>query len=364
MKELRDLLLAHAHLTNAGEAAVLATVIHTEGSTYRRPGARLLVASDDSVVGVVSGGCLEPDLVEHARAVLHSGEPRRLRYDHTRPDDLIWGLGVGCAGILEVFVERIDAAHPGPLQILRTWLDERHRGAIATRVAGSRVGSRRALRLRAVPAGDALLRVHDDALSVALASGRPRLIRDAQGDVAIEVFQPPTRLALFGAGPDAPPLVAQAVLLGWEVVVWDHRPTMTASERFDGHTVSCTAPEDAVATLSVTADTFAVVMTHHFLRDRTLLSALLASPCRYVAVLGSRQRTEQILRELALDGELPADADRRLFAPAGLDLGAEAPEEIALAIAAEIRAVASGRRGGPLCERKDPIHNYNERWTS
>jgi xanthine/CO dehydrogenase XdhC/CoxF family maturation factor len=134
VKELRDLLSAWARLTRLGEAAVLASVVHTEGSTYRRAGARLLIGSDGSVVGVVSGGCLEPDLVEHARAVLRSGEPRRLRYDHARPDDLVWGLGLGCAGILEVFLERIDAAHPGPLQTLQAWLDARHTGAIATRV--------------------------------------------------------------------------------------------------------------------------------------------------------------------------------------------------------------------------------------
>ena len=181
-------------------------------------------------------------------------------------------------------------------------------------------------------------------------------MRDPAGDVAIETFRPPPRLAIFGAGPDAPPLVAQAELLGWQVDVWDHRPEQARAERFPGHTVACTPAEDAVAAIAPTADTFAVVMTHHFLRDRTLLAALLASPCPYVAALGPRRRTEQLLREIELESGLPADTARRVFAPAGLDLGAEAPEEIALAIAAEIRAAASGRRGGPLGDRKEPIH--------
>jgi xanthine/CO dehydrogenase XdhC/CoxF family maturation factor len=353
VRELRDILAAHARLARRGEAGVLATVVHAEGSTYRRAGARLLVGPDDAVVGLVSGGCLEPDLVAHARDVLRSGEPRRVRYDHARPDDLVWGLGLGCAGLVELFLERVDAQRPGPLGTLRAWLDARHTGAIATRLSGPHAGSRRALRHGADPTGDAALRAHDAALAAALASDRPRLLRDPRGDVAIEVFRPPPRLALFGAGPDAPPLVAQAELLGWDVALWGHRP---AADRLSSHAVVRTRVEDAVRALGVTPDTFAVVMTHHFLRDRTLLAALLASPCRYVAVLGPRRRTEQLLRELAQDGALPADARERVFAPAGLDLGAEAPEEIALAIAAEVRAVAAGRRGGPLRERKDPIH--------
>jgi xanthine/CO dehydrogenase XdhC/CoxF family maturation factor len=357
MRELRDLLAAWRRLADAGDAAVLATVIHTEGSTYRRAGARLLVGRDGTAIGVVSGGCLEPDLVEHARAVLSTGDARRLRYDHARPDDLVWGLGLGCAGVVELFLERVDAAHPGPLETLRAWLDARSAGAIATRVGGPEPARRRTLRAGAAPSGDPTLAAHDAALAEALASGRPRLVPDAAaGDVAIEAFRPPPRLAIFGAGPDAPPLVAQAELLGWHVDVWDHRPEYARPGRFRAHTVVCTPAEDAVAAVAPTADTFAVVMTHHFLRDRTLLAALLASPCPYVAALGPRRRTEQLLREIDLEGGLPADAARRVFAPAGLDLGAEAPEEIALAIAAEIRAVASGRRGGPLGERKDPIH--------
>ena len=356
MRELRDLLAAWRRLADAGGAAVLATVIHTEGSTYRRAGARLLVAADGSAIGVVSGGCLEPDLVEHAQAVLRSGEARRLRYDHARPDDLVWGLGLGCAGIVELFLERVDAAHPGPLETLRGWLDARTSGAIATRIGGPDTARRRTLCTGAAPEGDAALCAHDAALADALASGRPRLLRDSAGDVAIETFRPPPRLAIFGAGPDAPPLVAQAELLGWQVDVWDHRPEQARAERFPGHTVACTPAEDAVAAIAPTADTFAVVMTHHFLRDRTLLAALLASPCPYVAALGPRRRTEQLLREIELESGLPADTARRVFAPAGLDLGAEAPEEIALAIAAEIRAAASGRRGGPLGDRKEPIH--------
>jgi xanthine/CO dehydrogenase XdhC/CoxF family maturation factor len=357
VKELRDLLSAYEQLARAGGAGVLATVVHAEGSTYRRPGARLLALPDGGAVGVVSGGCLEPDLAEHAKAVLRSGEPRCVRYDHARPDDLVWGLGLGCAGIVDVFLERVDAARPGPLETLRAWLAARRPGAIATRISGARAGTRRTFQLGADPEGGGDLALHAAALAEAAGDGRPRRIRDAQrGDVAIEAFRPPPRLAIFGAGPDAPPLVAQAELLGWSVAVWDHRAERARAERFRGLPMVCTAPENAVAAVGVLPDTFAVVMTHHFLRDRTLLAALLSSDCRYVAVLGPRRRTEHLLREIDLAGGLPADVAERLFAPAGLDLGAEAPEEIALAIAAEIRAVAAGRRGGPLRDRKDPIH--------
>jgi xanthine dehydrogenase accessory factor len=356
MRDLRDVLARYEAIAAAGGVAALATLIHAEGSTYRRPGARLLIAPDDVAVGLVSGGCLEADIIERAQSVLAGGPPLRLRYDHSRPDDVVWGHGLGCAGVVEVFVERVNARSAGPLQILSHWLAERRSGAIATRVSGARAGARRVLGVGTAPRGDAALTTHDPALSEALASGHPALLRDPDGDVAVEVFRPPPELALFGVGPDALPLVAQAELLGWDVRLWDERPHYARPDRLPGRSIVCCPADTAADELGIGPGSFCVVMTHHYLRDRRVLPGLLATGCPYVAVLGPRRRTEQLLSDLRLDGALPDDALERVFGPAGLDLGADSPEEIALSIAAEIRAVAAGRQGGPLRERKAPIH--------
>jgi xanthine/CO dehydrogenase XdhC/CoxF family maturation factor len=177
----------------------------------------------------------------------------------------------------------------------------------------------------------------------------------------IEVARSPLRLALFGAGPDALPLARIARELGWDVAVMDHRAAYALAERFPGAEVRHAEVSRAVERAEVDARTHAVVMTHNYLHDRAILGALLATPAAYIAVLGPKQRTQDLLAEIAKEGAGVSDEDRaRVFGPAGLDLGADAPEEIALAICAEVQAFASGRSGGWLRERKGPIHEPAE----
>jgi xanthine/CO dehydrogenase XdhC/CoxF family maturation factor len=378
MRELRDILDAHARLAERGEAGVLASVAHVAGSTYRRPGARMLVLPDDTMVGLISGGCLEGDLLEHARRVRETGVPALVQYDHRGQDDIVWGLGLGCAGAVDVWLERVDAAHPGPLALLGAWSHAREAGAIATALAGPRAGERRALGARGDFSGTLSSRAIDSALRECLAAktGRrlilalpvasaPPAAREAGlgagQPVWIEVARPPLRLALFGAGPDAIPLARIAREIGWDVAVFDHRAAYALGERFPGADVQHVAVASAVDRAAVDARTHAIVMTHHYLHDRALLGALLATPAPYIAVLGPRQRTQDLLGELAGEGRAVSDEDRaRVFGPAGLDVGADAPEEIALAICAEVQAFAAGRSGGSLRERKGPIHEPTE----
>jgi xanthine/CO dehydrogenase XdhC/CoxF family maturation factor len=356
VRELRDILEAFEGI-GPGEAGVLASVVRTEGSTYRRPGARMLVLPDEELVGLISGGCLEGDLLEHSRAVRASGEPRLVRYDHSGEDDVMWGLGLGCAGAVDVWLERVDAAHPGPLPALRRWLAGRERGALATALDGPRAGTRRTTDGAGLEGPLAEADV-DAALGEALASGRGGRFPLAGADVCIEVFTPPLRLALFGAGPDARPLVRAAAGLGWDVVVCDHRPAFAKPERFPEATVREVGVEHAVGEADVDASTHAVVMTHHFENDGKLVRALLASAAPYIGVLGPQRRTGDLLAGLESGGfSIGPDERARIFGPAGLDLGADAPHEIALAIVAEIQDVAAGRDGGRLRERSGPIHD-------
>jgi xanthine dehydrogenase accessory factor len=391
LRELRDILDAYARLAERGEPGVLASVAHVAGSTYRRPGARMLILPDDTMVGLISGGCLEGDLLEHARRVRETGVPALVQYDHRGQDDIVWGLGLGCAGAVDVWLERVDAAHPGPLAKLGAWSQARLDGAIATALSGPRAGQRRILEASgelsgplAAPAVDAALRecltarsgkrvtlALDDA-SAHRASGAAsaadattsatggdgrRSAPAADQPIWIEVARAPLRLALFGAGPDAIPLARIAREIGWDVAVFDHRGAYALAERFPGADVRLVEVSRAVAGAAVDARTHAIVMTHHYLHDRAILGALLATPAPYIAVLGPKQRTLDLLGEIAGEGREIGDEDRaRVFGPAGLDVGADAPEEIALAICAEVQAFAAGRSGGSLRERKGPIH--------
>jgi xanthine/CO dehydrogenase XdhC/CoxF family maturation factor len=357
MRELRDILAAMEGLEEL-EGAVLASVVHTEGSTYRRPGARLLVLPDDTMIGLISGGCLEGDLLAHAAEVRSTGRPRLVRYDATRDDDVLWGLGLGCAGIVDVLLEPITNERRGPLGWLGAWRAACARGAIATSLDEEQLGRRWALhadgRLEGAPASDALRA----ALRDARARGRSRRLVTPEGVVAIEGVHPPLRLVVFGAGPDAAPVARLALAQGWNVELADHRPAHAKPDRFPGAQVHCVAAEEAVARVGVNRETYVLVMTHHYLHDRAILAGVLASQSPYVGLLGPKRRAEDLLADLAAQGVRFSDDDLAcLHAPAGLDLGGDGPEAIALSVVGEILAVARGRSGGWLRDRKGPIND-------
>lgn len=355
MRELGDILAAFEDMA-PGETGVLASVVHVSGSTYRRIGARLLVLPDDASIGLISGGCLEGDLLARAGAVRERGHPLLVHYDATAEDDIVWGLGLGCAGVVDVLLEPIARDRPGPLAWLAAWRRERATGVLATALAPPHLGRRFALHPDGTIDGGP-----SDALRTALLEARntgvSRRLATPEGDVTVEVARPPRRLVVFGAGPDAAPVSRMAVGLGWDVELVDHRPAHARPERFPGARVHCVPTEDAVARVGVDRDTFVLVMTHHYLVDRALLSDLLPSPVPYIGLLGPRQRADDLLADLEARGVgISADRRDRLHAPAGLDLGGDGPEAIALSLLAEVMAVAEGRPGGWLRDRKGPIH--------
>ncbi|HEX2486860.1 MAG TPA: XdhC family protein [Myxococcota bacterium] len=353
MRELRDIAAAFDALA-PGEVAVLATVVYVEGSTYRRAGARALVLPDERVVGLLSGGCLEGDLVLRAREVSARRAAERVRYDHRGEDDLLWGLGLGCAGLVDVLLQPVSREAPGPLPRLREALAGPGPALVATVVA------REGEAAPALGAEAALSSGERAALEASGLRARTRW-REGQGfrvELLEERIAPPTTLVVFGAGPDAAPVVRLAAALGYAVRVVDPRPGLARPERFpEADAIVACEPDDAVSRSGVTPNDVAIVMTHHYLHDRAILGALLEAPPRYVGVLGPKRRTEDLVRDLRESGRAPApEALERLHAPAGLDVGADGADEIALALLAEATAVLAGRRGGPLRERKGPIH--------
>ena len=370
MKELRDILDAIEAWTARGEPMALATIIGVRGSTYRREGARLLIARSGAMVGNISGGCLEGDVAVVADQVMGDGTPRLATYDLTADDDVVWGLGLGCNGAVDVFVEPLESASAF-LEKLRRTMDQEATAAVALVVRGTptvATGSRLVLHpdgrtegdVRDRGAADRLLRAMDAALREGRSGRRSIPAQDGDLDVFVEVLRPPIRLVVCGAGHDAIPVVAQAAALGWRVLVVDKRDAFLTSERFPGAAFLKAPSVDAGGQMPVDARTAVLVMTHNYLNDRDLLRGLLTRPGPlplYIGMLGPRVRTEKILTDLAAEGVRPSpDAQARLHGPVGLDLGSEGPEEIALAALAEILAVDRARSAGFLRDRPGSIH--------
>lgn len=381
MKELSAIVNAFAHSRAVGAASALATVVAVSGSAYRRPGARMWIMENGESTGGVSGGCLERDVVLRARRVLGTGEPALVTYDTTDDDDIEFGVGLGCRGVVRVLIEPLPrAGEPCHLSALQELLRRREPGVLATvwRVEGApsaKLGSRVLLSDRGrlwdgLTDPELAARVERDAREV-LRAGRATSevyrLPTGQVEVFLEYLRPSVPLVLFGGGPDAVPLARLAGELGWQVTVVDGRPAAASRARFpQAEAVLLCRPEQVPDQVRLERDTVAVVMTHNYLTDLRLMEYLLPSPVRYLGLLGPRSRSERLLQDLAQSGFVPTEAQRRrLYAPVGLDLGAETSEEIALSILAEIRAVLAGRGGGLLRDRPAPIHEREwerKRW--
>ena len=370
MSEITDVLAAIESMSAQGQKMALATIVAVRGSTYRRPGARLLVPEEGAPIGNISGGCLEGDVADMARVVMDEGTARLAGWDLTADDDAVWGLGLGCNGAIEVFIEPAEEAAL-VAGALRTALEEARPICVVTVIESGDVAVEPGARIVVRPDPDAepdgslgSAPLDEEAVEAArelLAAERSE-VRTLAGAVRafIEVLEPPLRLLVCGAGHDAIPLTRAAAGLGWNAIVVDDRDGFLTAERYPyaGGFVHVEAPELTTKTTAIDAHTFAVVMTHNFLRDKEYLRSLLDSPAAYIGMLGPGARTERLLMELSDEGSTISDEDRaRIHGPAGLDLGAEGPEEIAQSIIAEIVAVRRARGGGFLKERPGPIHD-------
>lgn len=368
VSEIGDVLAAIEALSAKGERMALATIVAVRGSTYRRPGARLLVPEDGAPVGNLSGGCLEGDVADVARVVIEEGRARLAAWDLTAEDDAVWGLGLGCNGAIDVFIEPAEQA-AAVAGVLRAALEEERPISVVTVLESSRRDVRPGARLIVRPDGDRAGSLGDGGVDDAAAQAAGRLLAEERSEVRrladdvrafVEVLDPPLRLVICGAGHDAIPLVRAAAVLGWNVVVVDDRPAFLTRERFPeaASFVAVDEPGQAAKAAVVDERTYAIVMTHHFLRDKEYVRSLVGSPAPYVAMLGPGARTERLLMELRDEGvAIDEETRARIHAPAGLDLGGEGPEEIAEAIVAEIVAVKRRRRGGFLRDRPGPIHD-------
>jgi xanthine/CO dehydrogenase XdhC/CoxF family maturation factor len=326
------------------------------GSAYRHEGAKLVVAEDGRTAGNVSGGCLEQDVREVALQVIRTEDPELRSYCSSADEIAAWDLGVGCEGQVDVFVEPAEAR---PRE--RALLDERRSFVGCGLIAGT--GERTGKGKRLVVTGDGAegdlgskdlnARATTQAREV-LETGESGIHEIAGRSVFFDVLVPPPQLVVLGAGDDARPLVRFAADVGFRVVVVDRRPGYLTVERFPAAAALVKSAGDELGeALSLDAECYAVVMNHNFADDQAYLRALLKAPVAYIGMLGPRQRTERILRNLAV--ERPMD-EARVYGPVGLDIGTDGAEQVALAVIAEILAVRSGRRARSLRERRAAIH--------
>ncbi len=378
-KELQAIVRAGEQARDLGRTAALITVFKTSGSTYRRPGARMLVLAEtdqpaDSIgaagLGSISGGCLEDDARERALETIRTGRAVSVCYDTTAEADTLLGSGLGCRGVVHVLIQPLTpTASAGPLGYLACALRERRAGAVITVCAldgstsvelGQFLWLDEAGNLAGTLTDPALIAaVSNDARTV-LEQGRSALhaYHDLEGrrvEIFIDAVYPPRSLLICGAGEDAVPLARLGKELGWCVRVVDGRRAYATRERFPEVDELVVCPPQKFATrLPVRQGEAVVLMTHNYSHDLEFLRTALASSAAYIGVLGPRGRTERLLSDLAewQGSRCPT----RVHGPAGLDIGAEAPEEIALAIVAEIQAVAAHRQGGSLKLRNAPLH--------
>jgi xanthine/CO dehydrogenase XdhC/CoxF family maturation factor len=333
----------------AGEPLVLATVYETAGSTYSKAGHRILLAANGDYRGLVSGGCLEGDLAERARGVIAAGQAAAVTYDLRDSADELWGLGIGCNGLLRVFLQPLLPANGyEPFAAIAERLAGTQAAGVATVVESTRperpvgatavAGAHGEQVFGASTRGEDVLRA---AARRAMQSAAARLGAEDGCTILCAPLKPIPRLLVLGGGLDARPLVAMAAELGWLVTVADHRPAYLARGGFErAARAILVEPGKLAASLPLRDFDAIVVMSHHLATDRSYLAELAPIETRYLGVLGPRARRDRLLDELA---DRAPRLRGRLKGPVGLDIGADSPESIALSILAELQSTLNAR---------------------
>lgn len=370
MKEIKDIIKAYDEAVIQGKQTALATVVHVEGSSYRRPGARMLVTEDGNLTGAISGGCLEGDALRKALLVMTEKRTMLVTYDTNDEDDAKLGMGLGCNGVIQVLIEPIDKENrTNPIQLLKAVAAKRQKAVVVTLFS---LQDRKAKQ-----PGTCLLIKEDGNITGAASSFQEVLVTDAKNifisqtssfknyisdtytiTAFIEYIKPAVSLVVMGAGNDVMPLVGIASILGWETTIVDGRPNYAKTERFPSACqVLVSKPEEVLKQIIIDEQTVFALMTHNYNYDMAMLKELVSKNVVYIGLLGPRKKLDRIVGELKESGLTLSDQQlSAIHGPVGLDIGAETSEEIALSIIAEIQAVLSNKQGRQLKNSGDAIH--------
>lgn len=376
MKEISDIIKAFEEARQEGRQTALATVVHVDGSAYRRPGARMLVTDEGRLTGAISGGCLEGDALRKALFALSRRTSMLVTYDTMDEDEAKFGVGLGCSGIIQVLFEPVDPADPkNPVELLKLIAAERQHAVLVTLFSlkdrqGPQPGTCLLLKggeMISNGKGDKELKevLRQDAQKVMTekVSAFRNYVSAAQDFTAfIEFVKPPVSVVIVGAGNDVVPLVKMADVLGWETTVVDGRPGLARPERFvPSCQVLVSKPESVLEKIRIDDETVFLLMTHNYNYDLAMLKALIPKNVAYIGSLGPRQKLDRMLEEMRGEGITVSEEQlEHIYGPSGLEIGAETPEEIGLSILAEIKAVLAKKEGRSLRKNENVIHSRTE----
>lgn len=368
-KEINDIIAAFRDAQKGGRQTALATVVHVEGSSYRRPGARMLVEDNGQMTGAISGGCLEGDALRKALLAINQKANKLVTYNTLDEDDVAVGVQLGCNGIVHILFEPIDPTQANnPVALLEKCIRQRADAVLVTLFSLKDYYGHQPGTCYFFDGDQASSLLEDKNLNAQIAAdaaavfaGKSSVLKhytDPEGSVFVELVQPPVSLVIVGAGNDALPLVEMAFVLGWQITVVDGRSTHANRQRFPkADRLLIGKPGEVKTQIAIDERTAFVLMTHNYNYDLAMLELLLQETCRYIGTLGPRKRLERMLTELQEKGLAIAGEQRVvLYGPTGLDIGAEGAEEIALAVLSEIKAVMAQRRGTFLRDRTDVLH--------
>jgi xanthine/CO dehydrogenase XdhC/CoxF family maturation factor len=370
MKEIRDIIKAFDEAQKSGKQTALATVVHVEGSSYRRPGARMLIEDDGQLTGAISGGCLEGDALRKALLVMTEKRSRLVTYDTMDDDDAKFGVGLGCNGIIQVLIEPIDEESPNnPIKFLKAINEKRQQSVLVTLFSledkkDPQYGTCLLMKedktiIDTTPVlKDVLIRDAEEVMINQASSFKNYISNDHNLTAFIEVIKTPVSVIIIGAGNDVIPLVDMADILGWETTVIDGRANYAKKERFaSACQVLVSKPEQVLDQIEIDERTVFLLMTHNYNYDKAMLKQLLQKNVTYIGMLGPKKKRERILDEFKDEGLVFIEQQLSvLHSPVGLDIGAETSEEIALSILAEIKAMFANKDVQSLRKIKEVIH--------
>jgi xanthine/CO dehydrogenase XdhC/CoxF family maturation factor/CTP:molybdopterin cytidylyltransferase MocA len=373
MKEIKQIIQAYKAAAEQGRKAVLATVVHIEGSAYRAPGARMLITDDGRLTGAVSGGCLEGDVLRKALTVMIEERPMLVTYDTSDDGNDIIGVSLGCNGIIRILLEPVPfTGKQTPVTLLQIATELRQPAIVVTFFnTAERKHAEQGTRMTfsgdnyficgpGIPVSE--LQIAGDIYQVmsrkASAFVEYPKAKGQEGFAAfIEYVSPVPALVIAGAGNDIQPLAQMAAVLGWDITLIDGRISHASEDRFPGCRIMISRPEEAVQKIAVDERTAFLLMSHNYHYDKAILSAAIHTATPYIGILGPKKKAQRLLQELEEEGRgLRLDQQERIFGPTGFDIGAETAEEIALSILAEVKAVFEQRPGASLRKQAGLIH--------
>lgn len=371
MKEFKTIIEAYKQVDFTKRKAALATVVQVKGSSYRSPGARMLMLDNGRWVGSISGGCLEGDALRKARQVIMNKTPRTVTYDTSNDDDNQLGIGLGCNGIIDILIEPIAPEHVNhPITLLESYITYGNIGASASvfesEAANIPVGSKVGYNDLGKTTGSSeqLIELLHEDLAEVVTNQKPEIKEyfTTQGRIKVflELIQPNIDLLIFGGGFDAKPVTELAHILGWNVRVTDECVAHLVPINFPkaDQMQSCKR-EFVQKEIKITPFTAIVLMSHNLKYDEEVLSQIIGSKAPYIGILGPKKRATKLFDALKEKYHIEPTAEQmeRIHAPIGLDIGAETPDEIAVSIISEIQAKFSNRSGGFIKYRTGPIHH-------